>query len=87
MTSQGFVPDISDQGTTYDNQFFSKQNPPAVPIRSGSSSGDRGNKPHPLQVGALLFKGTVEHQIINMISAFTSHFPQTIQLKVFLYQL
>ncbi|KAL5011376.1 hypothetical protein ScPMuIL_009927 [Solemya velum] len=49
MTSQGFVPDISDQGTTYGTEFNTKQMAPAVPIRSGTASGDRNNKPHPLQ--------------------------------------
>ncbi|KAK3100727.1 hypothetical protein FSP39_024323 [Pinctada imbricata] len=53
MTSQGFVAshdlggDIGD--TTYDQQYHDKPIRPATPKRSGSSSGNRNNKPHPLE--------------------------------------
>ncbi|XP_025087381.1 LOW QUALITY PROTEIN: testis-expressed protein 26-like [Pomacea canaliculata] len=35
--------------TTYQDEFFRKNQRPATPIRSGTASGDRNNKPHPPQ--------------------------------------
>ncbi|KAK7097108.1 uncharacterized protein [Littorina saxatilis] len=51
MTSQGFTePDTVPQAvhnTHYDDEFCHKNQRPASPYRSGTSSGNRNNKPHP----------------------------------------
>jgi hypothetical protein len=56
MTSQGFLePDGVPQRpkiTLYQDDYTgAKDGRPATPIRSGTSSGNRANKPHPPKVG------------------------------------
>ncbi|XP_060085930.1 uncharacterized protein LOC132565305 [Ylistrum balloti] len=53
MSSQGFAASHDLSGpigaTTYHNDFSSAPQRPASPVRSGTASGSRNNKPHPLQ--------------------------------------
>lgn len=52
-SSQGFTASHPLEGpigdTHYTEEFFEKPNRPATPIRSGTASGSRSNKPHPLE--------------------------------------
>lgn len=54
-SSQGFTASHPLEGpigdTHYTEEFFEKPNRPATPIRSGTASGSRSNKPHPPEVG------------------------------------
>ncbi|KAJ8297610.1 hypothetical protein KUTeg_024141 [Tegillarca granosa] len=53
MTSRGFQATHDLGGpigeTTYGNEYPQKPARPGTPVRSGSASGNRANKPHPLQ--------------------------------------
>lgn len=53
MTSHGFRPGKVGK-TTYGEEYREKPNRPASPVRSGSSSGNRNNKPHPLEVNTVI---------------------------------
>nr|XP_022327637.1 testis-expressed protein 26-like [Crassostrea virginica] len=53
QSSQGFAASHPLEGpvgeTHYTEEFYQKPNRPATPIRSGTASGSRSNKPHPLE--------------------------------------
>ncbi|XP_048774084.1 testis-expressed protein 26-like isoform X2 [Ostrea edulis] len=53
QSSQGFTASHPLEGpigdTHYTEEFHEKPNRPATPIRSGTASGSRSNKPHPLE--------------------------------------
>lgn len=68
MTSNGFRHpyNLSDpiNPTHYESQYYAKDARPAEPIRTGTSSGNRANKPHPLQE-FMVFRFKPMKQITN----------------------
>lgn len=50
MTSHGFNKSLQTGGTIYDEAYKEKPYRPTSPIRSGSATGTRNNKPHPTEV-------------------------------------
>ena len=49
MTSHGFSKSLQTGGTIYDEAYKEKPYRPTSPIRSGSATGTRNNKPHPTE--------------------------------------
>lgn len=49
MTSQGFLPQKDSPVTNYSEEFKKKNQRPITPLRPGSASGNRVNRPHPPQ--------------------------------------